>query len=246
MLKPDLKEPRLKIARAKSHIANVERQCSAFCNSQPHRIYTERDPHGPGYTIKLRLEKPIPDEIALTVGEAIYQLRSSLDVLACCLATANGAKDTKGTYFPFVKDVAEFMLPATQRKIQKLSTTHQQIIHHWKPYREGNNTLWILNQLANIDRHNRLVTVGGFGGSIQSFRLTGGQYFIPANAASRQSLDEDVVLVVGKSGDPPEGEVRVSLAITFREIELIKGQPVVSILDKIANQVECVVDTFGN
>lgn len=246
MTKLDLKEPRLKIARAKQHIADVERLCSVFYDSQPHRIFTEHDAQGPGYTIKLRLEKPVPDEIALVVGDAIYQMRSSLDVLACCLATANRAKDTKGTYFPFAGSAAEFMLPATQRKIQKLSAAHRQIIHHWKPYQGGNNVLWILNRLANIDRHNRLVTVGGFGGDIKSLRLTGGQYYIPASAAGRQSLDEDVVLVVGKSGNPPEGEVRVSLAVTFREIELIKGHPVVSVLNKIAGQIEWVVDTFNN
>lgn len=237
-----LSEPRLKVVRAKAHIKEVATQSTLFFESKPHRIFNEHDTQGAGFKVKLRLERPIPDEISVVVGDALSQFRSSLDVLVCSAAIANGASSTKNVYFPFAKDAAEFELPATQRKIEKLYNDDRMIVGAFKPYKGGNDLLWSLNALCNIDKHNRLIAVGGMGGRINSMRLTGGQYFIPV--PHRQPLDKDVVLIVGHSGEPPKGNINLSFDIAFREVELVAGQPVVALLNKYADLVEYIINCF--
>jgi hypothetical protein len=233
---------RLKVARAKDHIMEVAIQSTSFFESKPHRIFSERDAQGTGFTVKLRLERPIPDKISVVVGDALSQLRSALDVLVCSAALNNGATNTKNIYFPFAKDAAEFELPATQRKIEKLSNGDRMVVGAFKPYKGGNDLLWSLNALCNIDKHNRLIAVGGMGGRINAMHLTGGQYFIPA--PRRQPLDKDVVLIVGRSGNPPQGDINLSLDIAFREVELVAGQPIVALLNKYADLVEYIINCF--
>lgn len=237
-----LQEPKLKVRRAEQHIQECRAKCDAFFQSKPFSIFHDPNPGGVGYKTKLRLEKPIPDEISVIVGDVLFQLRSALDVLACCLATANGASNTKGTYFPFAADVTEYELLATQRKIAKLSTRHQNLIRGLAPYRGGNDLLWSLNALCNIDKHNRLIAVGGMGGRINSLRLTGGQYYVPA--PKWQALDQDIVLIVGVAGTPPEIKVEFSFNIEFREVDHVKGKPVATVLSNYSDLVSRIIAAF--
>lgn len=237
-----LQEPKLKVRRAEKHIQEFRAECEAFFKSKPFSLFHEPSPQGVGYKTKLRLERPIPDEISVIVGDALFQLRSALDVLTCCLATANGASDTRGTYFPFAGDAAEFGLPATQRKIAKLSTRHQNLIRGLTPYRGGNDLLWSLNALCNIDRHNRLIAVGGMGGKINSLRATGGQYYVPE--PKWQPLDQDIVLIVGVAGTPPDIKAELSFNIRFREVDHVKGKPVAAVLSNYSQLVNQIIGAF--
>ena len=105
---PQLEGPRLKIKRANEHIQDARKRVVEFFEAHPYDVFTDVDTVEQRESLKITLSASPPSEISIIVAEAVYQLRSSLDQLACVLAEANGAKDTSQTYFPFAGDENEF------------------------------------------------------------------------------------------------------------------------------------------
>ncbi len=243
MLPPvDISGPMLKIARAEYHIQEFTAATKAFFESKPYSIVHERDPNGAGYKVKLRLQRPLPEHLPLIVGEALYQMRSALDVFISCCAKADGATNTADVYFPFAGSETEFNSAAPQRKIRKLAPARQDYIRALQPYPGGNTLLWAVNALANIDRHNCLVAVGGLN-RVKEIKLTGGQYFIP-DPERLQWLENDVVLIVGITGTPPEGHFDLAVGVAFREGPVVKDRPVAPVLNDCLDAVGKVVRMF--
>jgi hypothetical protein len=106
---------------------------------------------------------PIPEEIALIAGDTLQNLRSSLDHLAWALVETNGEKPIDGaTGFPIVDE--EPITPKQQasfdRKIEGMGPKAKDIIRSIKPYKGGDDVLWMLHRLNNRDKHRTLFTVG--------------------------------------------------------------------------------------
>jgi hypothetical protein len=106
MLLPPFVAPRLKLQRARRHIDELDREATAFLGRKPFRLVIE---HPPGWTGEpmhawtVRLRENVPLEWSAIIGNAIHDLRSALDLLACDLVRITG-KSTKGVYFPFAAD----------------------------------------------------------------------------------------------------------------------------------------------
>ena len=97
-------------------------------------------------------------------GDIIQNLRSSLDHLAYGLVIASGGKPTTSTMFPISEHV-----PATPeeeasfgRKVKGMRKEAVDLIRSIKPYKGGNDALWRLHRLNNIDKHRLLLVCGAF------------------------------------------------------------------------------------
>jgi hypothetical protein len=86
-----LMAPRLKVLRAKYHIDELEHDTQrAFLAPWPHAL--EKAAFNKRWQAQLHL--------SLALGDAIHNLRTALDLLACDVVRLN-EKSTKGVYFPF-------------------------------------------------------------------------------------------------------------------------------------------------
>lgn len=94
---------RLKIKRAKKHISDLQYYVDSFIKKQPYRIVTEQDPETSNLRWVIRVRKQLPNDIPAIIGDAIHNLRSALDLLACDLVRINGGS-IEEVYFPFCKD----------------------------------------------------------------------------------------------------------------------------------------------
>ena len=74
----------MKIGRARQHIEELRRALTEYANSVPCTVVREADPDEPGW-LRARIDgepKPIPDEVPLILGDAVHNLRTSLDYFA--------------------------------------------------------------------------------------------------------------------------------------------------------------------
>ena len=166
---------RSRLKRAESHFDS----CAAQWNNLPvedlYRISLKIDPNGNG-RIRVSRNKPIPEETSLLLGEALYQLRSSLD--ACVYQASiyasgkNPPPDENKLEFPISNDKKEWPQLA-KRRLFALPEDVQDEIERMQPYntpplsaddlvRNVNRTLAILNDLARKDRHRTLHVVGSW------------------------------------------------------------------------------------
>jgi hypothetical protein len=75
---------RLKIARARHHLAEFEVQASAIEQASREHIQSERE--GNDVVLRVRGTPAIGDDVLLTAGDAIHNARTALDHLICDLA----------------------------------------------------------------------------------------------------------------------------------------------------------------
>src|SRR6266436_429511 len=98
-----------KLARAKEHIANLEREIDLFLQSNPYKRAFEPNPERFGeFTCKIKLTQPLPPLLDEIVGDAVTNLRAPLDHIMFAFALAGGVNDPRNAYCPFSGSAANF------------------------------------------------------------------------------------------------------------------------------------------
>src|SRR3569832_1822508 len=116
-----LRGPKLRMNRANQHLSDIHSNLDEILESDLSAFIEEPHPVGRHKIIKLRVRRTLPDEVPILVGDAVSCLRSTLDQLAVALAKLNGATAVNDVLFPIAGNLEEFLRPATQAKIRKLS-----------------------------------------------------------------------------------------------------------------------------
>src|SRR5258707_10911021 len=89
---------RRKIARAKVHIEDLERESRTFFDERPYSVVIETDPNAPQHDLhKLRFNKTLPDSFATLTEESVHNLRSALDNIGYGLAISGGKISARHT-----------------------------------------------------------------------------------------------------------------------------------------------------
>jgi hypothetical protein len=82
--------PRLKVERAKKHIDDFNQEIIEFTGRDPYGIIEDRDSQPGKLVIRYVVRAPPPHTWPLLVGDAIHNLRSALDLLACDIMQMHG------------------------------------------------------------------------------------------------------------------------------------------------------------
>jgi hypothetical protein len=145
---------RLKITRARTHVGNLMEAMRAYLLRTPFHIEVERD-NGRKYW-RVRVREEMPAEFSAIEGDAIHNLRASLDLLACELVRLNNQSDDD-VYFPFSKAQADFQRMFAKRHMDRASPQAQALIHALQPYPGGDDDLRAIHDLDIIDKHQMLI-----------------------------------------------------------------------------------------
>ena len=157
-----LAQIRPKVERAKKHIADANTEISDFLKINPYKVGTKRDPETRRLIYYLTSVVPVPASVALIAGDAIQNLMSALDHLAyqlVCRGTNDSPPNPNWIYFPIQDDAAKYEAKK-MGKIQGARQTAIKAIDAIKPYKGGNDLLWTLYRLNNVEKHRLLFTVG--------------------------------------------------------------------------------------
>lgn len=161
-----LSNARLKLDRAKKHIADVQ----AIIAGLPDRYTatTEINPKAGNPVIKhdLRDRREIASELALIIGDAIHNLKCALDYAwGRSLGKIAPYALTGFTKFPVYPSSNQLEATLRKREIDTFAPVlFDLVISKLKPYEGGNDSIWAIHRLDILDKHRLLIPVVEFVG----------------------------------------------------------------------------------
>lgn len=153
-----------KLSRGIEHVNAISGEAKAFQDSNAYKLRVEREVRSPEeiHCECFAVEKNSPpDHWPLLLGEAIQNLRSSLDHVIWA---------NKGRQFPIFTDPCEYQVkgrPMIARTPQAIRT----VVHDAQPFQTTQRAAWyeprwdplaVLNRFSNRDKHRELVAVASF------------------------------------------------------------------------------------
>jgi hypothetical protein len=240
----DYSDAILKLQRADSHIRDLDYIVFTYLQTKPYDITHEShlisDKHG--FYISLT-EKP-PKLLQTVIGDAVHNLRATLDYLIAAIAVANG-KSPNDTAFVTAEDSTALEM-RLKDKVKKAGDRAMQIIRDLKPYPGGTNALVDLHKLDLIDKHRAILAVAGAGDF--------GQRYIPEIGPNRVTVQKSSVYIlgddrqfiadpVGHEGDMPF-EINLTMDIVFASDGPLGNAPCVKALREMSELVASIVKLF--
>lgn len=153
----DLSDARMKIERARTHLAELDKEIMGFSAPHLYKIIPEHDINTGFVDIRLETMHDTDRSVSTVIGDAIGNLRSALDYLIGAIIEKNGA-DRSSVTFPFADDKDGFEGQVRSARLK----LNDQLIDKFielQAYRGGvGNSLWIVNKLRNIDKHRLFMT----------------------------------------------------------------------------------------
>jgi hypothetical protein len=159
------------LRRADHHITDLKSVIRGF-TPEPYSYRVDHDPVTGQYIHKAVFSQDFSDDVSCIMFDAVNNLRASLDQMTYAIAGKHkpGRKPDNFAPFPFAKDSAHW-----PNRIHGLKNDVPPeilaIFESFKPYKGGNDTLWALNEIANIKKHAILIPAG-FGGTMISVPVT--------------------------------------------------------------------------
>lgn len=153
-----------KLHRADDHIEHLKRAFKALWREDRDRELIDGDSEAEKAFRDLHAQRRVPPDLMVVVGEAIYQMRSSLDHLICALVLADGGTPTSATQFPIFRfePIGKDEVRRYQRQVAGITRPEVlALIKAQQPYLRGDDRdrwwLAILKVLNNTDKHRALV-----------------------------------------------------------------------------------------
>jgi hypothetical protein len=261
---------RVKVGRAKQHIADLNLGLKTFLDSKPYVVRAQRDPQTRRPVYYLADVREVPPVISLLAGDIIQNLRSALDHLAFQLYMLGPGGVTGGagsrTYFPIADDAAKYKIEAP-RKVKGLRPEAIKAIDAIEPYMGGttdkSDTLWRLEKMNNIDKHRLLIAIGSQFSSVD----VGGdaerglreamakgppemRFAIPKINLFIRPADRQWPLKAGNPlfVDGPDAEVDQNrlfrFEVAFGESKIAEGEPIIETLQHMADLVDSLIGSF--
>jgi hypothetical protein len=240
---PSFRSPRVALGNAQRHTTYLKGAIDRFFSDEPYTHRRDVDPETGEDVFKIVLVKEIPDEIFAMAGDAFGNIRECLDQTAYTVATACRLSNTKlkRIYFPFASDSSS-MNKAIRDKCSGIPEEIKALYRSFKPYKGGDDALWALNEIANTKKHRYLVPVGNY---------VGGATFNDISVASCQDLSimfpywdgakNELVYMRGRGLTDFNYEVKVSFDIAVSQIDVLRGQPVIGLLNHLAGRAATIV-----
>jgi hypothetical protein len=152
---------RLKVKRAYKHIEELETWLRDLVQSNINTAmsYKDRNPGSESYTINIQRPVGFSEDVAPIVGDAVHNLRASLDHIASAIVIAGRKDDPAIAYFP-LQDTRQSLVKSPdygliERVAPDLALEIADVI---KPYKTGGDSrFWSLNRLDRMDKHRLLI-----------------------------------------------------------------------------------------
>ena len=264
MRAPDLNGVQAKITRALAHIAELEREVTAYHGREPYVVVVEDRPETGQRVAKVgQMREPIPDVLPLQVGDAAHNLRGALDHLAYQLSPG---KDTafpvwKPTRTPTSRDLSALV----SGKLRGVDPGVKEAIVAAQPYLGGaGEGLWVVDYLDNVDKHRLLLAVGAAHSSVSFDAAAMLRRAVAENPEGPfRSEDIPVMMLSLRPADrypvtvgtelflaPPQEfdamAASFTLDVALGEPEAVAGEPIVPTLRHLADTVEAMVNAVAS
>lgn len=249
-----------KVERAKKHIRYLDRDIRRFFKTEPYKVETKRDSQSRKLIYYLVSVDPAPNSLALIAGDAIQNLMTALDHLAYELVgsdTADMHPNPKHIYFPIGKDSVDFET-RLNGKMKGILPDTADAIRALKPYKGGNDILWRLHGLNNIEKHRLLLTVGSHSAGIHLGEILAskakGTQFTPEVIEMMRSMNTFILpadkgfplqagfeLFIDAVDAEPNPKQKFAFDIALNEPGVIEGNAILETMHQSMCMVEGIV-----
>ena len=147
----------LKIDRAKHHVSDLSRKITAFLAQDPFELVTRGDTNTGEITHSIIEQEPIPDELSLIIGDAIHNLRCSLDMTIFAMIGEIAPKPDL-VQFPFCRRPESLDDEIKKRQIHLAGERVVDAIKALKPHPGGHGGLEAIHALDVRDKHKLILT----------------------------------------------------------------------------------------
>ena len=238
-----LKHVELKIERAQEHAAHLQSNLRTFLESGPYKVAHKHDPQTRKLIYYVSSADPVPESLPLIAGDAIQNLVTALDHLAyqiVCSDTGDNPPSPHRIYFPVADDAAKYEA-SKHSKLEGATEDTFVAIDTLKPYKGGNDLLWVLHRLNNIEKHRLLLTVGSQAAGINLGQLMAGhlaETFPPEAIEAFESMDvflnpadkgfplkAGFELYIGAIDEKPNPKQQFRFDVAIDESGIIEGKP---------------------
>jgi hypothetical protein len=256
MIDDPLCGPKLKIKRANHHISYLQDALKAFRENNPYRIRRKYDAELQWLYFIFDDCKPIPPEISLSIGEALYQQRSALDHLVWKLIANNSKTPPPKSGFPIftTTDGYKTRSPAMIKGIRPGAA---KLIRELQPFQRGAaaklDPLWVLQELNNTDKHRFLIVAQSHvGPTRRNISMTVDAYDIERKRLQfAHTVDRAITIKNGaeffriKTADPEKKiDFKFSCEIAINEAIFAKPYLAIPTLTKLSAYVDRIIDSF--
>jgi hypothetical protein len=236
---------RIRIARAQEHIQDLETHIGRFFGEKPYTRIVEADPNGTHEIHKIRLTKRFPFRWRLLATEVIEHARASLDHATWATAYLRTKNPNfRFGLFPFASDAAH--LAAKIKGISKDCPPEiQALLAMFKPYKGGNDLLFVLNDLCNLSKHALITFMASAwaSGEIRSIPFVGGgiQFYDPMLLdPAKYEISYARVL----KGAYFDHEVDLTLHPTIDYRENTIAEPAIMVLNAMIHEADRIVSAI--
>jgi len=240
---------RLKIERAKCHICELNSEITEFLSRDPYRIIIEEGPDSGQCSWTIRVREEVPIHFPTIIGDAVHNLRTALDILACDLVRLNH-QSPDNVYFPFSWKRDGFEGAIRKRNIDLAAPEVVDIIRRLEPYEDGAGyMLRAVHDLDIIDKHQMLIpVVHCVNTSYTSFssHFSDDQIFLKLRSTHFDRVKDGTVLCY----TPITDEIKVgqnlkpTFEITFGDGQPLERQPIIPTLFQFVSAVEGIIKMF--
>lgn len=151
--------PALKIERAKQHINDLQGQINTYLATNPMKLVVRQDGRAAVKSLSIKQEQPIPLALSAVLGDAVHNLRASLDLFAYHLIGHLGASE-QGVHFPFAWKPEKVRETIRSRQIHLAGEHVADAVAELDFYLGGNPLLSGLHLLDIADKHRLIIPVG--------------------------------------------------------------------------------------
>ncbi len=146
-----------KLARADEHMKALDEEWKVFGKTQSYKGYHQFKSDTGEWNCYLSLAEPIPIKLSMILGDALNNMRSSLDHLVGRFVELHGGKVTRSHAFPICDDIASFEKQGRQLAGIPADGPERILIEEAQPYQRGEDwrehPLAVLNKMTNTDKH---------------------------------------------------------------------------------------------
>lgn len=236
---------KLKIERAKKHISDLRRDVLTFFDVNPYKIGTKLKPEISHYLLYIESIEPIPDNFSLLVGDAVHNLRTALDHLACQLVEAGGGTPNRDTYFPIYGNpngAQRYASAIGKGEINKMPIGAEKAINAVQPYITGDDTLLAIHQLDIADKHKLIIPVYGVPSrlGLKNPKI----WLVDMGWRTAVKVGDELTNIPVSTYEQSRENIDFGFYIAFGEPEILKGKSVLETLDEMAVFVDNLIGNF--
>jgi hypothetical protein len=239
---------KLKVDRAKRHISELNSEITAFLDRDPYRVIIEKGPNSGQCSWTIQVREEVPIHFPLIIGDAVHNLRTALDLLACDLVRLNG-QTTENVYFPFCLKRDDFEGAIKRRHIDRASPDVVDIIRTLQPYKGGLDMLRAVHDLDITDKHQLLIPIFHCViipySSFSSF-FPNDQPFLTLLSTQSNRVKDGTVLQIGPITDEIKvgQNLKLTFEIAFGDGQPREGQPILPTLHQLTSLITGIIEMF--